>query len=98
MAGNDRRQKRAASSRNNGESAPNLDDDEHTEQSGAGHTETDVIGEVRFCKRREGGQSSGGGREGRHDWFEVRRRFGSCCTPSVSCSSRLSRDCIGFGR
>lgn len=50
-AGNDRKQKRAASSRSKGESAPNFDDDKHTEQSGAGHTETDVIGEeVRFVE------------------------------------------------
>ena len=49
-AGNDRRQKRAASSRNNGERAPNHDD-QQTEHRGAEHTETDVVGEeVRFAQ------------------------------------------------
>lgn len=60
-ADNDRRQKRAASSRNNSESAPNHDDDQQTEQSGAGQTETDVIGEeVRFAEGEKAVSPLGG--------------------------------------
>ncbi|CAM9149364.1 unnamed protein product, partial [Laminaria digitata] len=48
-AGNDRRQKRASSSRNIGEGTLNHDDDDdddqQLEQSGAGHKETDVAGQ-----------------------------------------------------